>query len=487
MILALPALCCAQAASSSSQTAPSSGLPVSISIYDRTRLDVIQWFAATPNPLTYSYLESLLRVAVAQQAQHWDWRLELAQPAVLGLPSNAVSPVLAQGQLGFGGTYYAAGGNNTDPAAVFLKQGFLRYSFPGKDKDLRLGRFEFFDGLETQPENATIRWLQTNRIAHRLIGNFGFSNGQRSFDGADGHYGGNLWDMTAMAGRADQGVFNMNGNPELNVDIQYLAYSRYAAHQHVLWRAFGLDYHDGRTGILKTDNRPLATRKADHRNIRLGTFGGDLVATAPTGAGAVDFLAWGVAQTGNWGVQSDAAGAAALEAGYQWSHAPTQPWLRGGWFRSSGDNNPSDNSHNTFFQVLPTPRTYARFPFYNLMNNQDEFVQALDQVSKTIRLRADLDWLQLSSAQDLWYQGGGAFDNKVFGYIGRPSNGHAGFATVADLSANWQATKTLDLNVYYAHAQGKSVIAAIYPADRVSQYGYVELDYLWGRGQRRRK
>ena len=29
-----------------------------------------------------------------------------------------------------------------------------------------------------------------------------------------------------MAARADQGVFNMNGNPELNVDLQYLALTR---------------------------------------------------------------------------------------------------------------------------------------------------------------------------------------------------------------------------------------------------------------------
>ena len=40
------------------------------------------------------------------------------------------------------------------------------------------------------------------------------------------HYGAGTWDLTAMAGRADQGVFNMNGNPELNVDLQYLAFTQ---------------------------------------------------------------------------------------------------------------------------------------------------------------------------------------------------------------------------------------------------------------------
>ena len=43
---------------------------------------------------------------------------------------------------------------------------------------------------ETHPKNALPLWLQTNRVAQRLIGNFGFSNGQRSFDGLDSHYAG---------------------------------------------------------------------------------------------------------------------------------------------------------------------------------------------------------------------------------------------------------------------------------------------------------
>ncbi|MHB8304352.1 MAG: alginate export family protein [Acidobacteriaceae bacterium] len=456
------------------------GLPVSTSAYDRTRIVTSQWFAAPPESETYSYVESLLRLGVAQRARHWDWMLELAQPALLGLPKDAVSPVLAQGQLGLGGTYYAANGNNSYPAAAFLKQGFLRYHFHGTDKNLRLGRFEFIDGQETQPKNPTLSWLQTNRIAQRLVGNYDFSDAQRSFDGIDGHYGTGTWDITAMAGRADQGVYNVNGNPELNVDIQYLAFSRYEFKQHFLWRVFGLGYHDGRTGILKVDNRPLPVRQADHKNIRLGTYGGDFITTISAGTGKMDLLFWGVLQNGNWGTQNDGAGAAAVEGGYRLTKVATAPWLRGGWFLGSGDNHPTDNRHNTFFQVLPTPRIYARFPFYNLMDNKDRFIQLIDNPTKRVELRSDLHWLQLASKNDLWYLGGGAFDNKVFGYVGRPSNGSSSFATVADVSADWQATKTVALNFYYAHASGKNVISSIYPVDRNAQFGYVEMVYHWG-------
>ncbi|TCK72147.1 alginate export family protein [Acidipila rosea] len=466
------------------QASKRGGPPVSISIYDRTRLDVWQWFAAPPNSETYSYTESLLRIAVARRTRHWDWMAELSQPAVLGLPKDSVSAVAAQGQLGLGATYYAANGNNDYPATAFFKQGFLRYHFKGPDKNLRLGRYEFFEGQETTPKNRTLLWLQNNRIGQRLVGNFGFTNAQRSFDGVDGHYGSGSWDLTGIAARADQGVFNMNGNPELNVDLQYMAFSKYEWNQHLLWRVFAMDYHDGRTGILKTDNRPLAVRQADKKNIRLGTYGGDFLTSIPAGPGNFDFLAWGVLQNGNWGKQSDGAGAVALEGGYQLTKAPTAPWLRGGWFRSSGDKSPGDSRHSTFFQVLPTPRVYARFPFYNLMNNQDTFVQAMDTPTKKLALRSDLHWLQLTSNSDLWYQGGGAFDNKVFGYVGRPNNGHSTFASVYDMSADWQATKSFAFNFYYAHAWGKSVIAAIYPTDRNAQYGYAELVYRWGIPQR---
>lgn len=462
------------------QAQSSSGSPVSVTVYDRTRADSWQWFAAPPYANTYGYVESLLRIGMTQKLHRWDWALELAQPSVLDAPSDAVSSVTAKGQLGLGGTYYASN-RNSYPAAAFLKQGFVRYD--GEAAHLRVGRFEFFDGREMQTNNPTIGWLQTNRISDRLIGNFGFSTAQRSFDGLDAHYSSGAWNITAMATRVDQGVFNMNGNPELNVDLQYLALTRSEWKQHVLWRTFAIGYHDGRL-VTKTDNRALAVRSADHQNIRIGTYGGDLLAAVPSGPGQFDFIFWGAIQNGSWGDLGHSANAAAVEGGYQLTKAPTAPWLRGGWFRSSGDNNATDATHNTFFQILPTPRVYARLPFYNLMNNTDEFVELMDKPAKQLSLRADLHWLQLTSAHDLWYLGGGAYDNKVFGYTGRPANGRTSLASAPDISADWQATKNVALNFYYAYAQGKTVVAAIYPTDRNMQYGYVEFVYRWGLDQK---
>jgi hypothetical protein len=303
-------------------------------------------------------------------------------------------------------------------------------------------------------------------MAQRLVGNFGFTNGQRSFDGIDAKLGGTSWNLTAMAGRSIQGVFNMNANPELNVDIQYLAYTRTLAKQ-----------HDGRTGLTKTDSRTAAARALDHKNIRIGTYGGDLIATVPAGHATVDLLLWAAGQFGTWGLLHHSAGAIATEAGIRLDAVPTTPWLRAGYLRTTGDNNNADGTHNTFFQVLPTPRVYARFPFFNMMNSTDSFVQLIDRPGRRIELRSDLHLLKLTAPSDLWYQGGGAFDNKVFGYTGRPGNNHTSFASLYDISAEIPLAKQLTFTTYYARAFGKSAVAAIYTTNPNANFGYFELNY----------
>lgn len=451
--------------------------PVSVFVYDRTRTDAWDWFGAPPYQNSYAYVQTLQRLGLKQHLQRWDWELELSQPSVLDAPNDSVSPVTAQGQLGLGGTYYASNGNNSYPAAAFFKQGFAR--FDGEDKNLRVGRFEFFDGDETKPKDSTLAWLQANRVSSRLISNFGFTNAQRSLDGLDGQLQLGTWNITAMAARSDQGVFNMNGNPELNVDAQYLAFTRRQWKQRLLWRGFAIGYHDGRTGITKTDNRPLSVRQADHANIRIGTYGGDLLTVIPARGGEFDLVGWGALQNGRWGMQQQRAGAAAVEGGYQFLDLASTPWIRGGWFRSSGDDDPADNKHGTFFELLPTPRSYARLPIYNLMNLKDGFVQIVDRPARHWELRSDLHWVQLAAKNDLWYQGGGAFDNKTFGFVGRPSGGAASLASIADISADWRPSPRFDLGVYYSHAWGKTVAANIYPQNRNAQFAFLELAYHW--------
>jgi len=444
----------------------------------RERTNATQWFAAADPAIVYGHQDSLLRFGLTQRIHSFEYLFDLQQASELFLPTDAVSPIPAQGQLGLGGTYYAANGNNSFPAAFSLRQAFARFYFQPAKSNLRLGRFEFVEGQEMTPSDSVLLWLQNNRIAHHIIGNFGFSNAQRSFDGGTVRFGGANWDLTFMGARATQGVFNMNTNPEINVDTQYLAFTHYLGKKHVLVRVFADGYHDGRTQITKTDNRPAAVRAADHENIRLGTFGGSMIATIPAGKNIIDAVFWGAGQTGRWGLLSHGAGAFTAEGGFRATELSWKPWLRAGIWRSTGDSNNADSSHHTFFTLLNTPRIYARFPFFNPMNLTDEFVQAIANPSSKLEFRSDLHGLKLTQSSDLWYTGGGPFDNTVFGVTGRPGSPHGrSLATLADISADYEFNTQISLAAHYSHAFGRTTVASIYPAVTGSNYGYFELNY----------
>ena len=50
-------------------------------------------------------------------------------------------------------------------------------------QSIRVGRFEFLDGSEATPANATLAAVKRDRVVQRLIGNFGFTDVGRSLDG----------------------------------------------------------------------------------------------------------------------------------------------------------------------------------------------------------------------------------------------------------------------------------------------------------------
>lgn len=441
----------------------------------RLRAEGWGWFDTPAAEPSYGYFASLLRIDFSQEKARWSWHVEIAQPLLLGLPKNSIAPA-PQGQLGLGATYFAS--NGSWAANAFPKQAFVRFKglFGDKPSSMRLGRFEFVDGTEMAPKNATLAALTRDRIAHRLIGNFAFSHVQRSFDGAQYTRATAASNVTLVGARPTRGVFQVDGWGELDTDIFYGAFTRLVGNSRTgEWRAFVLSYHDGRN-LLKTDSRPQAVRNLDRNNIRITSWGGDYVQTATLGAGTADLLLWGAWQSGHWGVLEQHAGALAAEGGYQppWK---LKPWFRAGYLRGSGDDNPNDNRHGTFFPVLPTPRVYARFPFYNTMNSADTFGEIILRPDARWTVRADAHVLQLSNSRDLWYSGGGAYQPSTFGFTGRPSNGSSSLANVYDVSVDFQLTPQVTLTGYLAAAGGKTVVSKIYPTGAEAKMGYLEM--LW--------
>lgn len=447
--------------------------PVTISGSLRGRGEGWDWFDAPGYEDEYAFGATLLRVAAAYTHSRVDVQVELSQPTLLGLPDNAVAPA-PQGQLGLGATYRVASGSQD--ASVFLKQGFVRFKRLGDPANsLRIGRVEFWDGSEVAPADASLAWIKRERVAHRLIGNFGFSHVQRSLDAVQLTRATRAANVTLIGGFPTQGVFDLDGQGSLtDVDVEYGSVTLPSRSAEA--RIFAIRYQDDR-GLTPTDNRPAPLRATDTGPIQIGTLGGHLLAGRPIAGGKADLLLWGAVQAGDWGSQDHRANAFAAELGYQ-PALPLNPWVRVGYSRGSGDDSPeaeSGGDHHSFFQLLPTPRIYARTPFYNLMNTEDAFVQLILRPDARTTIRSDARRVALSESGDLWYAGGGAFDDAVFGFQGRPTGGEDELADVFDLSVDRQLGAMTSLTLYLGHVNGGAVVSRLHPSGSAGNFAYLEL------------
>ena len=440
----------------------------------RTRLESWDWFEAPGHDHRYTYGHSLLRLSASGQNRKGQWVAEVAQPMFVDLPRNAVAPPPA-GQLGFGGTLRAV--NGSAEADLFLKQLSYEWAVPGGR--LKAGRFEFADGQEVTVQDPGLKWLHQARINERLIGPFGFSPVQRSFDGVRLRIGTPQRNTVLFAAYPTAGAFERDGNRALTrVHVAYLAHSR-AAETETSGRdrrAFVMWYRDARTAAPKADNRPATARQADREAIRLVTLGGHWAQVWKQPSGRTDVLLWGAVQSGDWGSLDHSGYALAAEAGRQFS-TPWKPWVRAGYYRGSGDRDPGDGKHTTFMPATFTPRPYALTPFYNTMNLDDRFVQVLLTPGPKWSVRADYHRLRLDRSQDLWYAGGGPFDNKSFGIAGRPSGGKRTLASVVDVTLNHRVSDRLQLSLYRSLISGGDVVGAVYPAGKNGGLFFVESGY----------
>jgi hypothetical protein len=451
--------------------------PLEVSVNWRTRAEGWNYFQGPAGDSDYGFWNSTLRVGIGRTGERVDWFLEGEQPSILGLPNDAVVPA-PQGQLGLGGSYYAANNNHINEANGFVKQAFVNFKHLGPAA-LKIGRFEYFDGGEVKPKDPFLANIVQTRITNRLVSNFGFSAVQRAFDGAQLSLNSGPNNLTFLGARPTQGVFQVKGMDELDVDIYSGTYTRStnAGRSAASLRIFGIGYIDHRALLLKTDNRPSAVRSADQGKIEIASYGMDYVHVYDAGQNEnVDLVLWGALQNGSWGSQSQHAAAFVSEAGWQMPFK-AQPWFSLGYSYGSGDGDPRNSRHSTFFQLLPTPRPYARFPFYNMMNNEDAYGALNLRPMSKLSLRTEAHALRLASASDLWYSGGGAFQPKTFGYTGRPSNGNRGLANVWDLSADYQFFRSFSTTFYYGHGWGKGVIAAIYPKQANGQFIFLETNF----------
>lgn len=97
-----------------------------------------------------------------------------------------------------------------------------------------------------------------------------------------------------------------------------------------------------------------------------------------------------------------------------------------------------------------------------MMNIDDAMAEVILNPVRGLELQSDLDGLWLDSQEDLWYTGGGAYDNAYFGYMGRPSGGRSYLGTLADCQVTWKINTHVTSQVYYWHVFGGDVIGSVY-------------------------
>lgn len=454
---------------------PSGSLTLSCEVLLRN--ETWDWFGAQGDDYTFQFG----RVRLNALAEYENVRL-FVQPQFVymyGLPDDAALPA-PRGPSGMGGLYYLHTGEE-NPDALGFHQAYIEMrDIAVEGLGLKIGRMAYSDGLEhVRPEDGQkFNTLKDMRLGDRLISSFDWSAFARSFDGGQIRYTAskNL-DVTMSVLYPTQGGWEEDFNSTMD-DVRIGALAATMPKDSLLpgteIQGFVYNERDERRCSQRVDNTGLAGSAVD---IDIYTVGAHVLGLYPVGAGQLDALLWGAVQSGDWYEQDHSACSVAAETGYQLTVVPWKPWLRTGCYYGSGDSNPGDSDHDTFFQMAPGTRKYQLFPYYDLQNIQYGFVQTLLFPRKDTTIRMDYTVNYLSESSDRWYMGTGPTQNDgaIFGYIGRPSGNDDQLSQDVSIMVQYNPYRHVSLNLFYSYAFGGDVVENIYSEDADADYVSAEL------------
>lgn len=441
--------------------------------YFEPRLDIL---ALTQEPVgepDYTFIGDRAELAVRVDGQRFDLTGTFNYVRLENLPTRAIGP----GGFGSGAFYFAATGVRY---SYQLYLGELTVEMKSRDRrrSLTVGRMPFSSGEVRRRaalgnpgpryggSHGGLERLTRERLQSRLIGNFEWSYYQRRFDGARFDLDRGRWQYTAAAFVPTQGGFEESTNLSMpKVQVAVGSATRTGGRSES--QGFSYLYRDRRRGAFAVvDNTFSIDRPV---NILVATAGGSHARVVPTPSGELDAVAWGAVQAGTWYGAPHRAGSAAVEAGHRWTRAPLRPWLRGGYLWSSGDADPRDGRHGTFFQMLPSSRKYALSSVYAQMNLRDAFVQAWIE-PRRFSARIEVHQVSLASGRDLWYQGSGATvsRDRFFGFSGRAAAGDTSLGTVLEGTVDVPIRKYWSVNAYAGTLWGGGVVARMFTGTRLT-------------------
>jgi hypothetical protein len=375
---------------------------------------------------------------------------------------------LSPNSSGVAGVYRAFSNGRSHTDSQRVRQLWLDVK-PIEGLGIRIGRQDIKLGTEVMYPEANWKYVKIKRGSQRLVGTVGWSHGERSNDGirvsydtGEGHH------LYAFAARPTTGVFDIRDAYERQDDINYGGISWTVKRD--TWlpntevRLFGLGYGDDRS--ISDGGLP--------NSVTVYTGGASVIGFYPLGPGTLDLLVWGAYQFGRFNRLDHSAGAAILEAGYQLTEVPLKPWFRLGMNFASGDGDPTDGDHHTFFNMLPTNHLYYGFAdqwaFQNLV---DWFAQLMLKPHEKVSLNLMLHQYYLANDDDARYFGTGAFNKKIFGFGAQASRGHQAGGTEIDAVASYAFNKHLSIQGGYAYMWGRGIFNTSRNKD--VSFGYLQL------------
>lgn len=440
------------------------------------------WFEGPDNGNDYDYWFQRTRIHLKYTSRFWSAFVEPQYVTIFDVPEDAFgAPPL--GPYGMGGLYYLHN-NDDDPDSLGFHQGWLSVYTPDKRLQLTLGRFEYSDGREVMQAGDGVHFnmLKNIHLSDRMISSFGWAAFGRSFDGGVFQYDDQRVNVTTMFSYPTQGGWEEDINETME-DISIGAATLTAKKDSVIpgmeLAAFYYNYRDDREVSQRVDNSGVNTAPAV--DIAIDMVGGHAVGVYDIGPGAADVLLWGGYQFGDWYELDQSAYALATEAGYQFTDIYAKPWFRVGYYLGSGDDDPNDGDHGTFFQMAPGTRKYNMLPYCDLMNIEDVFAQVITHPLEKLMLRVDYHFVQLSEENDRWYMGSGPTQEKgnIFGYIGRPSSGEDALSQELHVLARYRVSNHWRVDGSYCHIFGDDVVEGVYGQDDEADYASIELGFVF--------
>jgi len=336
----------------------------------------------------------------------------------------------------------------------------------------RVGRQDLKVGPEVTYPEADWRYLKSQRLGERLIGSVGFSHQERAADGVTIGWDLGGHQLLAFAAQPTTGVFEVDDAYRSMSDVTY------EGAEWTVKRGTWLENTElGAFAIAYQDTREPRDGGLAHP-ISLVTLGGSALGVYPLAVGRLDVLLWAAGQLGTYDRLDQGAWAVFLEAGYQLPDVPLQPWLRAGVNVGSGDSNPTDGDHQTFFNILPTNHIYYGFAdqlaFQNLLN---PFVQLRLTPHPMVTLSGWVHWFRLARDDDARYAGTGAYSFKNLGFSAQPSRGFSHVGREYDLVLNLAPHRAVTFELGWSWFEGGALFQTL--GGRNLEFGYasVELRY----------